>query len=167
STWSPCGGSCANAWPTSVMSSWAEPFTCSCAACRRQASISPAQMMRCWMRWTDCSRKLDDTRSPCRSELAREPRPRNMLRQQAVAYDRYSCRIEAAPMSDLFDLPLGPLERAFVASLQRLDPKASESLLLAAALCCEALGRGDVCLPLARFAGRRPWPESDVLLPPL
>ncbi|RRV17583.1 exodeoxyribonuclease V subunit alpha [Pseudomonas saudiphocaensis] len=70
-------------------------------------------------------------------------------------------------MTDLFDLPLGPLERAFVASLQRLDPKASETLLLAAALCCEALGRGDVCLPLARFAGRRPWPESDVLLPPL
>lgn len=70
-------------------------------------------------------------------------------------------------MTDLFDLPLGPLERAFVASLQRLEPAAPETVLLAAALCCEALGRGDVCLPLARFAGRRPWPESDLQLPPL
>ena len=70
-------------------------------------------------------------------------------------------------MTDIFELPLGSLERAFVASLQRLEPDAPEAVLLAAALCCEALGRGDVCLPLARFAGKRPWPESEVLLSPL
>jgi exodeoxyribonuclease V alpha subunit len=67
----------------------------------------------------------------------------------------------------LADLPLGPLERAFVASLQRLDPHASEPVLLAAALCCEALSSGDVCLPLQRFAGKRPWPDQDFSLPPL
>ena len=65
------------------------------------------------------------------------------------------------------DVPLGPLERAFVASLQRLEPEASEPVLLAAALCCEALANGDVCLPLERLAGKRPWPEQDVSLPPL
>ena len=73
---------------------------------------------------------------------------------------------EDAPMT-LAALPLGPLERAFVASLQRLDGDAPEAVLFAAALCCEALGRGDVCLPLARFAGRRPWPDSDATLPAL
>lgn len=67
----------------------------------------------------------------------------------------------------LADLPLGPLERAFVASLQRLDPHASEPVLLAAALCCEALADGDVCLPLGRLAGKRPWPDQDFSLPPL
>jgi len=67
----------------------------------------------------------------------------------------------------LADLPLGPLERAFVASLQRLDPQASEPVLLAAALCCEALAAGDVCLPLGRLAGKRPWPDQDFSLPPL
>ena len=67
----------------------------------------------------------------------------------------------------LADLPLGPLERAFVASLQRLDPRASEPVLLAAALCCEALAAGDVCLPLGRLAGKRPWPDQDFSLPPL
>ncbi|BFN25943.1 recBCD enzyme subunit RecD [Pseudomonas sp. SCT] len=67
----------------------------------------------------------------------------------------------------LADLPLGPLERAFVASLQRLDPQASEPVLLAAALCCEALADGDVCLPLGRLAGKRPWPDQDFSLPPL
>ena len=67
----------------------------------------------------------------------------------------------------LSTLPLGPLERAFVASLQRLEPGASEAVLLAAALCCEALANGDVCLPLARVAGKRPWPEVDLVLPPL
>ncbi len=65
------------------------------------------------------------------------------------------------------DLPFGPLERAFVASLQRLEPEAGEPVLLAAALCCDALAAGDVCLPLARFAGMRPWPEFDISLPPL
>ena len=65
------------------------------------------------------------------------------------------------------DVPLGPLERAFVASLQRLEPEASEPVLLAAALCCEALANGDVCLPLERLAGKRPWPEQDVTRPPL
>ncbi len=67
----------------------------------------------------------------------------------------------------LADLPLGPLERAFVASLQRLEPQAPEAVLLAAALCCEALASGDVCLPLERLAGRRPWPEVDLSMPVL
>jgi exodeoxyribonuclease V alpha subunit len=67
----------------------------------------------------------------------------------------------------LTDLPLGPLERALVGSLQRLDPTASDAVLAAAALCCEALGRGDVCLLLARWAGQRPWAESDYCLPAL
>jgi exodeoxyribonuclease V alpha subunit len=70
-------------------------------------------------------------------------------------------------MMSLFELPLGPLERAFVASLQRLEPEAPEPVLLAAALCCEALAKGDVCLPLERVAGKRPWPEHDFTLPPL
>ncbi|MBS68447.1 MAG: exodeoxyribonuclease V subunit alpha [Pseudomonas sp.] len=67
----------------------------------------------------------------------------------------------------LADLPLGSLERAFVASLQRLEPQAPEAVLLAAALCCEALASGDVCLPLERLAGRRPWPEVDLSMPAL
>ncbi len=67
----------------------------------------------------------------------------------------------------LADLPFGPLERAFVASLQRLEPQAPEAVLLAAALCCEALASGDVCLPLERLAGRRPWPEVDLSMPAL
>lgn len=67
----------------------------------------------------------------------------------------------------LADIPLGPLERAFVASLQRLEPQAPEAVLLAAALCCEALASGDVCLPLERLAGRRPWPEVDLSMPVL
>jgi len=65
------------------------------------------------------------------------------------------------------DLPLGPLERAFIASLQRLEPESPDNVLVAAALCCEALAAGDVCLPLQRFAGKRPWPEIDLSLPPL
>lgn len=40
-------------------------------------------------------------------------------------------------------------------------------MLACAALCCEALAAGDVCLPLARVAGRRPWPEHDFTLLPL
>lgn len=67
----------------------------------------------------------------------------------------------------LADLPLGPLERALVDSLRRLDATAPDSVLAAAALCCEALGRGDVCLPLARLAGQRPWAEFAFVLPPL
>lgn len=67
----------------------------------------------------------------------------------------------------LLDLPLGPLERALVNSLRRLDPTASDTVLAAAALCCEALGQGDVCLPLARLAGQRPWAEFAFVLPPL
>ncbi|MGK9066912.1 exodeoxyribonuclease V subunit alpha [Stutzerimonas chloritidismutans] len=67
----------------------------------------------------------------------------------------------------LQELPLGPLERAIVGSLQRLEPQAAEPVLVAAALCCEALGRGDVCLPLRRLGGQRPWPEHDFNLPPL
>lgn len=68
---------------------------------------------------------------------------------------------------NLADLPFGALERAFVASLQRLEPEASDAVLVAGALCCEVLGKGDVCLPLARLAGKRPWPEHDFVLPPL
>src|SRR6218665_3352951 len=69
----------------------------------------------------------------------------------------------------LADLPLGPLERAFVASLQRLEPEAPEAVLVAAALTCAALGSGDVCVPLRRWAGQRAWPEvgGGVLLPGL
>ena len=68
---------------------------------------------------------------------------------------------------NLVDLPLGPLERALVASLQRLDPAASPVLLASAALLCTALDKGDVCLPLERLAGQRPWPEQDFRLPAL
>ena len=67
----------------------------------------------------------------------------------------------------LHELPLGPLERALLASLQRLEPQADDSVLACAALCSEALASGDVCLPLARVAGRRPWAEFDFVLPPL
>ncbi|HEX5844351.1 MAG TPA: exodeoxyribonuclease V subunit alpha, partial [Pseudomonas sp.] len=67
----------------------------------------------------------------------------------------------------LNDLPLGPLERALLDSLQRLDPGASPVVLASAALLCMALDKGDVCLPLARLAGQRPWPEQDFRLPAL
>lgn len=59
--------------------------------------------------------------------------------------------------------PLGPLERALVASLHRLDPEASYPVLAAAALCCEALSRGDVCLRLAALATQSPWPNAPCL----
>ncbi|MDO9616443.1 MAG: exodeoxyribonuclease V subunit alpha [Pseudomonas sp.] len=65
------------------------------------------------------------------------------------------------------DLPLGPLERALVDSLQRLDPQASPVVLASAALLCMALDKGDVCLPLARLAGQRPWPDHELRLPTL
>ncbi|MBD9483457.1 exodeoxyribonuclease V subunit alpha [Pseudomonas sp. PDM14] len=68
---------------------------------------------------------------------------------------------------NLADLPLGPLERALVDSLRRLDPAAPEAVLAAAALCTETLAGGDVCLPLARYAGRRPWAEFAFILPSL
>ena len=67
----------------------------------------------------------------------------------------------------LSDLPLGPLERALVDSLQRLDPAASPVVLASAALLCMALDKGDVCLPLARLAGQRPWADHAFCLPPL
>ncbi|WP_043312077.1 exodeoxyribonuclease V subunit alpha [Pseudomonas sp. ML96] len=67
----------------------------------------------------------------------------------------------------LQELPLGPLERALLASLQRLEPQAPEAVLACAALCSEVLASGDVCLPLARVAGRRPWAEFDFALPAL
>lgn len=54
----------------------------------------------------------------------------------------------------LADWSLGPLERHFTESLQRLEPQAPDAVLAAAALCCQALGDGDVCLPLARWAGQ-------------
>ena len=65
------------------------------------------------------------------------------------------------------ELPLGPLERALLGSLRRLEPQAPDSVLAAAALCCAALGNGDVCLPLRRLAGTAPWPEQDFRLPAL
>lgn len=68
---------------------------------------------------------------------------------------------------NLADLPLGPLERALVDSLRRLDPAAPEAVLAAAALCTETLAGGDVCLPLARYAGRRAWAEFAFTLPSL
>lgn len=71
---------------------------------------------------------------------------------------------KAAPLSTL---PFGLLERALLASLQRLEPQAPDAVLACAALCSEALAAGDVCLPLARVAGRRPWAEFDFALPPL
>lgn len=67
----------------------------------------------------------------------------------------------------LLDLPLGPFERALCDSLCRLDPQAELAVLACAALCCQALNRGDVCLPLARIAGSQPWAESSLQLPPL
>lgn len=67
----------------------------------------------------------------------------------------------------LQELPLGPLERALLASLQRLEPQADDAVLACAALCSEALASGDVCLPLARVAGQRPWLEFDFALPAL
>jgi exodeoxyribonuclease V alpha subunit len=67
----------------------------------------------------------------------------------------------------LTDLPLGPLERALVDSLQRLDPAASPLVLASAALLCSALDKGDVCLPLARLAGQRPWVDNAFCLPAL
>ncbi|WP_330114718.1 exodeoxyribonuclease V subunit alpha [Pseudomonas sp. JS3066] len=60
----------------------------------------------------------------------------------------------------LADWSLGPLERHFTESLQRLDPQAADSVLAAAALCCQALGAGDVCLPLARWAGQSLFVEG-------
>ncbi|MHA6491686.1 exodeoxyribonuclease V subunit alpha [Pseudomonas borbori] len=68
---------------------------------------------------------------------------------------------------NLADLPLGPLERALVDSLQRLDPDAEPLVLASAALLCAALDKGDVCLPLACLAGQRPWPEQPFKLPTL
>ncbi|MDH4610681.1 exodeoxyribonuclease V subunit alpha [Pseudomonas sp. BN102] len=61
----------------------------------------------------------------------------------------------------LAEWPLGPLERHFAETLQRLDPQAPEPVLAAAALCCQALGAGDVCLPLARVAGQLLFAESS------
>jgi exodeoxyribonuclease V alpha subunit len=66
----------------------------------------------------------------------------------------------------LLNLPLAPLERALLGSLQRLDHEASESVLAAAALACMLLNNGDVCLVLSRWAGQRPWGEGYTL-PPL
>jgi len=65
------------------------------------------------------------------------------------------------------ELALGPLERALLDALQRLEPQVPEAVLAAAALCSEALARGDVCLPLAAWAGAQPWPGSPLRLPAL
>ncbi|WP_372867218.1 AAA family ATPase, partial [Pseudomonas sp.] len=67
----------------------------------------------------------------------------------------------------LADLPFGPLERALVDSLRRLDPAAEPLVLVSAALLCAALDNGDVCLPLARRAGQRPWADHAFCLPAL
>jgi exodeoxyribonuclease V alpha subunit len=68
---------------------------------------------------------------------------------------------------NLADLPIGPLERALVDSLRRLDPAAEPLVLVSAALLCAALDNGDVCLPLARRAGQRPWADHAFCLPAL
>ncbi|MDA7086667.1 exodeoxyribonuclease V subunit alpha [Pseudomonas sp. SA3-5] len=68
---------------------------------------------------------------------------------------------------NLADLPLGPLERALVDSLRRLDPSAEPLVLVSAALLCAALDNGDVCLLLARRAGQRPWVDHAFCLPAL
>ncbi|MCG4453006.1 exodeoxyribonuclease V subunit alpha [Pseudomonas sp. MMS21-TM103] len=68
---------------------------------------------------------------------------------------------------NLADLPFGPLERALVDSLRRLDPAAEPLVLVSAALLCAALDNGDVCLPLARRAGQRPWADHAFCLPAL
>lgn len=68
---------------------------------------------------------------------------------------------------NLSELTLGPLERALVQSLQRLQPDASPLVLASAALLCAALEKGDVCLVLPHLAGQRPWPESTLQLPAL
>jgi len=67
----------------------------------------------------------------------------------------------------LAELPLSLLERALVDSLSRLDPQADPLVLASAALLCAALERGDVCLPMARLAGQRPWPDCAFSLPSL
>lgn len=64
-------------------------------------------------------------------------------------------------------LPLPPLGRALVSCLQRLEPSTPQPVLMLAALCCEALQDGAVCLPVERVAGRAPWPEYDGCLPSL
>jgi exodeoxyribonuclease V alpha subunit len=65
------------------------------------------------------------------------------------------------------ELPIGPLERAMADSFRRLDPDANQLVLLSTALVVQALAAGDVCLPLARLAGQRPWPEHRYTLPGL
>lgn len=60
---------------------------------------------------------------------------------------------------------LGPLEQALVACLVRLEPQADQKVLMAAALCVQVLAQGDVCLDLARWAEKQPWPEAPVLPP--
>ncbi|WP_462384440.1 exodeoxyribonuclease V subunit alpha [Pseudomonas sp. Marseille-QA0892] len=63
------------------------------------------------------------------------------------------------------ELPFSPLERALAESLQRLDPEGDPLVLVSAALAAQALAAGDVCVPLARWAGLRPWPEHSFALP--
>lgn len=63
------------------------------------------------------------------------------------------------------ELPLSPLERALAESLHRLDPEGDPLVLVSAALTVQALSAGDVCVPLARWAGLRPWPEHSFALP--
>lgn len=65
------------------------------------------------------------------------------------------------------DWPLAAFERALCDSLQRLQPNTEPLVLACAALCSQALARGDVCLPLAQIAGREPWPEANWRLPEL
>ncbi|GGJ96107.1 exodeoxyribonuclease V subunit alpha [Pseudomonas matsuisoli] len=75
--------------------------------------------------------------------------------------------VEPRLPQSLTELPLGPLERAITESLQRLDPLTDEVVLASAALVVQALAAGDVCMPLDRLAGRRPWPEHRFTLPAL
>lgn len=67
----------------------------------------------------------------------------------------------------LNETPLSPLAKALASSLGRLYPKTDPWVLLSAALTVDALADGDVCLPLARLARQRPWPDLPWRLPDL
>ena len=66
---------------------------------------------------------------------------------------------------NLEQLDLGAFERAQCDSLKRLDPDCDLYVLIACALCTQALSRGDVCVPLSKLANLRPWPEQELVLP--
>ena len=66
-------------------------------------------------------------------------------------------------MFENFPWSFGPLERALIKTLQRTYPQAQPAVLVAAALCSEALAQGDVCISLDRLMYRlRDWPDAPV-----